>query len=208
MGYFAHVWLGKVKLWTQPVNYNRRRQGRLHKTQLPQSLLFFFSVNNWSAEAKEGCIKAMIPALRGWIGALRWPLCSPGNVGRDNHWSKRKQLGLRRMNLVKDKNWSKCQINWGNKNNQFKTGVLNGLLQFQFSLIVKKCSKNKNKKTIHAAWQAGSSVKISKEHLGTAPLTGARPSWWPNSFPPPPKLEKLKTLDFIQTSWKLAGMLV
>lgn len=26
--------------------------------------------------------------------------------------------------------------------------------------------------------------------------------------PPPPQLEKLKTLDFIQTSWKLAGMLV
>lgn len=112
-------------------------------TRTPPITSFFFSVNNWSAEAKEGCIKAMIPALRGWIGALRWPLCSPGNVGRDNHWSKRKQLGLRRMNIVKDKNWSKCQINWGNKNNQSKTGVLNGLLQFQFSLIVKNAAKKK-----------------------------------------------------------------
>lgn len=160
-------------------------------TRTPPITSFFFSVNNWSAEAKEGCIKAMIPALRGWIGALRWPLCSPGNVGRDNHWSKRKQLGLRRMNIVKDKNWSKCQINWGNKNNQSKTVVLNGLLQFQFSLIVKNAAK-KNK-IIHAARKAGSScVKISKEHLGTAPLTGARPSWWPNSFPHLPNLKNSK----------------
>lgn len=151
----------------------------------------------------------MIPALRGWIGALRWPLCSPGNVGRDNHWSKRKQLGLRRMNLVKDKNWSKCQINWGNKNNQFKTGVLNGLLQFQFSLIVKNAAKNKTKKqlTQHDRLVAAAS-KYQKNIWEQRHLQEHVPVGDQIVSPPPPQLEKPKTLDFNQTSWKLAGMLV